>query len=300
MGIPSRRGARALGTVFLLAMLGPTLTLAALPRAVKDRKDAKDQKGKSQVHVIYAVPKDGEDRALDTNGTIDRSVEAIRRWLRETSQGRDLRFDTSAGSLDISFVRLTQTDAQISARGAFVRDELEKLLRAKKFKARGKIYLVFYDGHSTFACGGGAWPPALKGTYAALYLRGEIPGFLPCGENPFAADEDSPGYWEYLLMHETFHMLGLVATCAPTSVGSGHVGDDEHDLMYAGALAWRPSLLDFNRDDYFDHSNGRCLDLLDSPFLLPAAPLASAARVPKRARPWPQVSGPPPCGLERP
>ena len=293
------RGARLAATLFLVSVLYPALALAALPRAAKDRKDAKDQKGKSQIHVIYAVPQDGADRQLDTNGTIDRSVQAIRGWLREVSQGRDLRFDTVAGSLDISFVRLARTDAQIRARGVFVRDELEKLLRAKGFKTRNKLYLVFYDGSSTSACGAGAWPPVLRGSYAALYLRGEIPGFLPCIANAFAADQESPGYWEYALIHEIFHTLGIVASCAPTAVLSGHVGDDNHDLMYAGALPWHPSLLDINRDDYFDHSNGRCLDLVDSPFLLPA-PAANATWIPKRTRLWPQVSGPSPCGRDRP
>ena len=183
---------------------------------------------------------------------------------------------------------------EISARGPYVRDELEKLLRAKGFNKAGKIYLVFYDGHSTYACGGGAWPPVLKGSYAALYLRGEIPGYLPCEENPFAADEGSPGYWEYALIHEIFHTIGFVASCATNFVLSGHVGDNNQDLMYAGALPWFPSLLDFNRDDYFDRPDRDCLDLVDSVFLLPP-PAAGKIRVPERTR-WPAVTGPPPCG----
>ena len=296
--MPSRgRFSQAIRIGMTLLLVSCALpALAALPRSTKDRADSRAQKGRPQVHVIYAVPKDGEDRALDTNGTIGRSVEAIRRWFREQSEGRDLRFDSMGSNLDISFARLPSTDAEISARGAFVRDELlEKLLRAKGFNKPGKIYLVFYDGHSTYACGGGAWPPVLKGSYAALYLRGEVPGYTPCEENPFAADEDSPGYWEFALIHELFHTLGAVASCAPNFVLSGHVGDDNHDLMYAGSLPWFPSVLDFNRNDYFDHPNGGCLDLKDSPFLLP--PSAVHARVPERAR-WPAVTGPPPCGSE--
>ncbi len=286
------------GLPLLILMVSHALpVLAALPRTARDRKDSRDQKGRPQIHVIYAVPRDGEDRALDTNGTIDRSVEAIRRWFREQSEGRDLRFDSLGANLDISFARLTRTDAEISARGPFVRDELESLLRAKGFNKPGKIYLVFYDGHSTYACGGGAWPPVLKGSYAALYLRGEVPGYTPCEDNPFAADEDSPGYWEYSLIHEIFHTLGFVASCAPNFVLSGHVGDSNQDLMYAGSQPWYPSLLDFNCDDYFADPKPDCLDLIDSAFLLP--PPAAGSTIPKRTR-WPAVTGPPPCGAEWP
>jgi hypothetical protein len=288
------RLASTLAVALVLALAGATATWAVLPRTTNDRKDSNKL---PQVHLIYAVPLDGADRGLDTDGTIVRSVQASRRWFQEASNGQDLRFDDYRGELDITFVRLPKTDAQISARGPFVRDEIEKLLRARGFKKANKIYAVFYDGSSTHACGGGSWPPVLKGSVAALYLRGEIPGFLPCSDNPFAQDEDLPGYWEFVLVHEILHTLGFVATCAPSHVLSGHVGDDNQDLMYAGDLPWMPWLLDFNHDDYFAHSNGRCLDLMDSKFLLPAA--ASVQQSPLKM-PLIQrfVTGPPPCGGE--
>lgn len=292
MGFCSARLARTLTFALVLALAGATAASAVLPRSTKDRKDASRS---SQIHLIYAVPLDGEDRGLDTDGTIVRSVQASRRWFQEASGGRDLRFDDYKGELDITFIRLAKTDAQISARGIFIRDEIEKLLKAKGFKKANKIYAVFYDGSSASACGSGAWPPLLKGSVAALYLRGEIPGFLPCSDNPFAPDEESPGYWEFVLVHEVLHTLGFVATCAPSHVLSGHVGDDNEDLMYAGDQPWMPGLLDVNRDDYFTHSNGRCLDLMDSKFLLPAA--ANLEDSPLRLpliRSF--VTGPPPCG----
>jgi hypothetical protein len=292
----SARLARTWAVALTLALVGATAASAVLPRSTKDRKDGSRS---PQIHLIYAVPLDGEDRGLDTDGTIVRSVQASRRWFQEASNGRDLRFDDFKGELDITFVRLSKTDAQISARGIFVRDEIEKLLRAKGFKKANKIYAVFYDGSSTQACGGGSWPPVLKGSVAALYLRGEIPGARPCGDNPFAPDEDSPGYWEFVLVHEVLHTLGFVATCAPSHVLSGHVGDDNEDLMYAGDQPWMPSLLDVNRDDYFDHSNGRCPDLLDSKFLLPAAANMedSAWKLPLIQS---FVTGPSPCGEGEP
>jgi hypothetical protein len=67
--------------------------------------------------------------------------------------------------------------------------------------------------------------------------------------------------------------------------------------MYAGDQPWMPWLLDFNHDDYFAHSNGRCLDLMDNRFLLPAT---ASVRQPPLTLPLIQrfITGPPPCGGE--
>ena len=37
--------------------------------------------------------------------------------------------------------------------------------------------------------------------------------------------------------------------------------------MNAGDEAWRPSLLDPGRDDYWDHGRTDCFDLAPSPFV---------------------------------
>ncbi len=54
-------------------VFAPTLhaTSAILPRTTTDRPD---ERGGAQVHVMYLLPSDGSDRALDTNGTIAASV----------------------------------------------------------------------------------------------------------------------------------------------------------------------------------------------------------------------------------
>lgn len=148
-----------------------------------------------------------------------------------------------------------------------MRDELERELRTAGLVVPGKLYAVYYDGSSTFACGGGAWPPALPGQVGALYLRGAPPGAPPCATNAFTSPGGPPGYLEFAMLHELLHTLGFVATCAPHHTLAGHVSDDPTDLMYAGPLAWRPSALDVGRDDYFGHSRGGCLDLATSPLL---------------------------------
>jgi hypothetical protein len=236
-----------------------------LPRATADRPDSVSG---PQVHIVYALPSDGADRSLDIDGTLTRSVTAWERWLAAQTGGPTLRLDRAGLALDITFARLSQTDAQIAASGAFVRDVVEDELDATGLFQPGKIYAVYYDGSSTFSCGGGAWPPALPGVVGALYLLGTPPGAPPCASNSFAPDPQSPGYLEFAMLHELVHTLGFVATCAPNHTLAGHTSAPTNDLMYAGSSPWSlPPTLDPGHDDYYGHSNTGCNDLADSPFL---------------------------------
>lgn len=239
----------------------PAAALAVLPRATADRPD--DVTG-PQVHVVYAVPADLADRSLDTDGTIGASVDNWQRWLRGQAGDRGLRLDTAQGSLDVTFVRLGRTDGEIAARGAFVRDQVEADLRARGLVQAGKLYAVYYDGTSTYACGGGAWPPTLPGVVAAVYMRSTQPGF-PCYDPTQSRARIT--YMDYAILHELIHTLGLVATCARNHTRAGHTSDDPRDLMYAGDQGWVPSLLDAGHDDYYGHSIAGCPDLARSEFL---------------------------------
>jgi hypothetical protein len=253
----------------------------ALPRATADRPD---EVVGPQVHVVYAVPSDGADRALDTSGAIENSVAAWTRWLAAETGGPTLRLDTSGGQLDVTFVRLPQTDAQIAGRGAQVRDELERLLRAAGLMQADKLYAVYYDGTSTYACGGGAWPPALRGQVAAMYLRGLPNGaIVHCDRNGLAGPGEPPRYIDIGMLHELVHTMGFVATCAPHHHRAGHVSDNANDLMWSGDTAWQlPPRLDIGRDDYYGHGRSDCADLSRSPYLTsnPPAPAPKPAPAP--------------------
>ena len=255
----------------------PTLRPANTPTptatpAVRNSVDRPDDEQGYQVHLMYVLPSDGVDRALDTSGVIARSANAAQKWFVAQTGGSRVRFDTYQHVPDVTFFRMSQTDRQIAASGAYVRDRVEAEIRAAGFTDTHKIYAVFYDGSSTFACGGGAWPPDLPGSVAALYLKGAIPNARACATVPFATSEDAPGYWEFSLLHETFHTIGVVATCAPHQTRRGHVSDDSRDLMYGGDLPWQPSILDINHDDYYKHEDPNCLDLAQSVFLDPLVP----------------------------
>ncbi|MHB8641677.1 MAG: hypothetical protein ACYDA3_02150 [Gaiellaceae bacterium] len=255
--------ALALGGYVSASQFAPGSRADPLPRATTDRPD--DVAG-PQIHVVYAVPADAADRRLDTDGTLARSVAAWNAWLAGQTGGRGLRLDTSGGALDVTFVRLAETDAQIETQGAYVRDELERELHALGFDQAGKIYAVYYDGHSSWSCGGGAWPPLLQGDVAALYLHGLYSQPIPCDSNAFGT-VGQPGYLEFAMLHEIFHTLGFVPTCAPHQLNGGHVNDSPADLMWQGAAPWRPSALDVGHDDYYNAHIPGCLDFADSPYL---------------------------------
>jgi hypothetical protein len=236
----------------------------ALERATRDRPD--DVRG-PQIHVIYALPNDGVDRALDTTGALGRSVEMFQFWLGRETGGPRLRMDTAGGELDVSFVRLPLSDAQIAARGAFVREEIEAHTRSAGFDRPNRIYAVYYDGSSTYACGGAFWPPQLTGNVVAMYLRGRPPG-VSCDANPLPGERATPSYWEFAMLHDLLHGLGIVGTCAPHHTRAGHVSDTPADLMWAGDAPWRlPPQLDVGRDDYFGHGRADCPDLARSAYV---------------------------------
>ena len=111
------------------------------------------------VQPLYVVPSDGTDRGLAGDGTLARSISAMRQWFTAQTGGPDLRWESGP----VQTVRFSQTDGQIAATGVFVRDRVQELLAAQGFDDSRKVYAVWYDGRSNTSCGGGAWPPELVG-----------------------------------------------------------------------------------------------------------------------------------------
>lgn len=268
-----RRALGLLGATVAASLVAAGPAPAALPRATADRPD--DAPG-AQVHVLYVVPRDGADRGLDTDGTIARSLSLIQGWLLRETGGRTLALDTAGGQLDVTFFRLATDDAAVAARGAFVREQVELELYNAGFTSPAKLYAVYYDGSSTWSCGGGDPQPTFRGAFAAMYLRGAPPGAPPCSSNVLGGSV--PGYLEFGFLHEIVHTLGFVPSCAPhtrNDFAAGHVSDSRFDLMWSGPEPWGTSQpdqmrLDIGRDDYYGHGRAGCPDLSNSAYLVAA------------------------------
>jgi hypothetical protein len=281
-GTPTAPKASAAYTVTATNAGGSTtaaLTLsAALGRATTDRTD---EKTGHQVHVLYVLPSDSADEELDKLGKIEGSVRSWNKWFAEQTGGKEIRLDTyGSGRLDVTFVRLVKTDAQMSVPGGNVRDRIEYQLLAQGFDSVDKVYLAYYGGTGE-VCGKSAWPPTLNGKVSAVY---KTSGTTNCTSLPYAGENDPPRYPEFIAVHEVMHALGFAPTCAPHQTSNGHVSDSPTDLMYSGAQPWAPATLDVNHDDYFGAAVPSCIALQDSDFLDP--PPAGAQSPPK----WPYAT----------
>jgi hypothetical protein len=263
------------------ANTGPDI-IAIPPGCVPERAttDRPDDHGYDQIRVLYVTPSDGLDHAHDTSDKICNSVRAIATWFQSHASAY-LRFDTSSGLVDIGFVRLAKTDAQmrgtdpnntsVETGTAFVRNRIEDELEAMGMIRSNKLYAVYYEGSSVYACGGGAYPPLIRDRVGAMYLGGIPPGFgITCGEiRPWGQATLVPNYIDYGILHELVHSMGFVPDASPNEHMTGHVFDStasvpQTDLMYTPRTTGDPGwgidapdglLLDLNNDDYFMSSS---------------------------------------------
>jgi hypothetical protein len=258
--------------------------------------DRPDDSSLLQVRLMYVIPSDVTDESLDVNGRICESARSFTGWLGTQLGGRTLRLDSQGGEIDIGFVRLNKTNAQMRGSAntgsvdtgfAYVRERIERELVAMNQIQPNKLYAVFYGGESTYACGGAAYPPAIIGSVIAMYLKSTIGG-VRCESRPWGQGDGGLGYYDWAMLHDLMHGLGIVPDAAPNQHTTGHVYDvsapnPNVDLMYSP----RPGMndpywnidapgglvLDIHHDDYFMHDGGM-VDVRKSAFLDPLPPRA--------------------------
>ena len=242
-------------------MLASLVPITATARAQSD-----DDPIEYAVQLIYAIPQGGEDRGLDQDGTILGSVESAQRWLEGQTGGRRLNLVTDRrGDISIEYLELSRTESELQTwPDSAASYQIEYEARAAGFDTPGTINAIYYEGADVLntTCGEAPWPVFTPGNSFTLFLQGGCSDFEILGE------DDEAGWWELTFMHEFFHAISAVETCAPH-------GDDGHatetnDLMYGGTEPWDyPVLLDVGHDDYFGHGRNACYDTERSPYLLP-------------------------------
>ena len=234
-----------------------------IPRSTRDRPD--DISG-PQIHFIYAIPSDIEDRNRDRFGEVERSVLGIQNWLPEET-GQRLRVDTYQGRPDVSFLQLPFTHQEGDGFGVYMVNELRR--EASRLGLSGdKIPVFYYEGRVTGLCG-----TAISERGGAVYLA--------CSDAELGRNEQTVSTFEVVMVHELFHVFGAVASCAPNYVEGSHVNDVENDLMFAG-VDRQPrggeTFIDVGRDDYYGHGRPDCNDVSRSRFLEPAPGGAAGSR----------------------
>lgn len=247
------------------------------PRATSDQPD--DLTG-PQIHLVYAIASDGEDRELDTDGTIRDMLANMQEFLAERI-GQQFRIDTHAGEPDITFVRLDATEEELLLFGV-LQDPVVSVLVLSPLLADSierdpeKLYAVFYtfDWEENYVTGQAA--EGVAGTYISHRSLGRF------------GDPNRQRIFETTMIHELFHLLGAVPNCAPNQGRGNHAIDHELDVMTSGSPRpqWEWTHIDWGNDDYYGHGREDCVDIALSPYFEPVRILLPrVADAPPRSRP---------------
>ena len=256
---------------------------AVAGRAFADRPDDSPL---PQVHVYYVLAKDSPDGRFDVDGSIHRSLDSANRWLFANG-GKRIRYDTFRDEIDVTFVRLDQTEAQLwmdpadpatkcRLRPCPFLPTIVSQLRARGLAPTDDISVILYGGQTTPAsrpewpgCGyaGGRERALVYPINQIDVLRGDI-GCM--GPDSIAGVPQSQNTLGLSVIHEIFHVLGAVGA-SPNSDSDGtfggHIRNDQSDLMGGSQGIVR---LDPGRDDYWGHGRAGTVDVSKSVFLSPS------------------------------
>ena len=233
--------------------------LAPNPRYERDQPD--DLEG-PQIHAVYALPSDVEDRDLDRYGDIERSLASIQHWLGG-ELGQRLNLDTAGGKPDVTFLRLPFTAQEGDERADSLVVDIGAAIRERLGPSSDKAYAVYYAGRLGDLCGSAA----VEGRVAVVFMDPE-----GCSSATVGADGQTASTYEAVMVHELLHVFGAVPECAPGRLETGpHVGGNLQDLMYGGPEWSREveAVIDPGRDAYFGHGLPDCPDASASDFWRP-------------------------------
>lgn len=265
---------------------------ARCPKTTRATKDRPDVRNGRLLHVIYLVPSDRPDQRLDTDGTLQCSMEAQNRWLKEQT-GLRWRYDTYVVTrkvrrkrvrtefVDVTFVRSGRSAAELDGAG-----EVSDELNLRGFNHADKRYLTFAaSGSDGGPCGDAFWPfasqdPNADGQYAQVYLLSSE----GCHADEFGVP-GAPSFAEMIAQQEVMHNDGMVPIGAPHGCGPislpAHVctgplafvdglDPERFDVLYPFvSVPLSQKKVDIDNNDYFRHPFPY-RDLDQSPYLEPA------------------------------
>jgi hypothetical protein len=267
------RGLAILGLAFALAVGGAGAAGSSRAdgwcgsdEAASDRLP--DAVAAQQVHVVYAIPSDGQDAFAADAPLIVSDLSALDAWWVREDPTRTPRFDLFAfpgcapglQQLDLSSIRLPHDTAYYAP----IEQRVDKLRAdlGTTFANPAKKYLVYYDAPVAvaFDCGQSTIAPDTGGAeaYSFVYLQAD-----GCTHD-LGAGGGVAGY----VAHELLHNLGAVPDAAPHLCFEHSVCDWYWDVetQFPTGDPIAKLVLDYGRDDYYGHSSA-WFDVQDSSWL---------------------------------
>ena len=223
-------------------------------RSLVDREDSTID---HQVHFIYAILKNGQDKEWDVNGYIEKlALKVNENFLKWSSQnkksngiGQKFKYDfLKNGKLDVSFARLDLTRKQIDEPdhpNGLIYKELFK----QGFNNPKKVYAIISGFNSKHGNSDGGEGGPL---FTILY-------------GPAIKSYGSKGM-EIVILHELFHTQGAAYDCGKRTYRGAHVKGS--DVLGSGDVTTK---IDSKNDTYYKHGIEGCPDLADSIFLTPTS-----------------------------
>ena len=249
--------------------------------------DRPDDTTAPQVKAYYVLAADSVDDRFDVAGHIAKQITSTNEWLFANG-GKRVRWDMYKGDVDVQFVRLKKTEAELwmdqldpSKKCRYQQcPSLETIvleMEAEGVPVRNKITAVFFGGQRTFAshadspwCAWGGWG---KAGHVAMYLVSDMnlmTGGTRCSSmTDYTKPTNATNTVGLAMLHEIFHALGAVAfNGPPNGDGNGHIKNDPSDLMGGSQGIVK---LDPGNDDYWRHGK-TFADAHRSAFMEPAEP----------------------------
>lgn len=209
----------------------------------------------AELQAVYVVPSDVAPVTGRNSATSD-TIIATQGWFEEELGGVYPVFNRNESAIIVPTVVLDETAAQLFAlTTSGVDATISAQIDATVAGASERELVVFLEAATnTSACG-----------YRSSLIMIPMPN---CGIEP-RASETFPYGATYLVAHEVTHMLGAARSCGANYDGTGHVTDDNRDIIYSGSAGrdWSNLTLDPGNDDYLDHGIPGCNDIRNSPLL---------------------------------
>ena len=261
-------------------------------RSFKDKKDLGEFE--NQIHTIFLLPCEREDRKLDINLKIQSSLLAINTWFQNKSLKQQINFDkTSDGNIDVTFLRVNKSMNWFINSKKYngfddekdVSEKVEDIISINQDKFNNynnKKFIVFFEGWEKRKylnydiCGKSRY----NGQVAVYFTSSPFKKYIgnniilknnkrifTCTKNDHLNDYNDLrfGDAEVTILHEILHILGAPSTCGKNlDKSKNHVVDSKDDILYRIS---GNNYLDFNNDDYYNHKIDNCFDLKNSNYL---------------------------------